>query len=85
TLTFTELDIPIPDQPVTGVEVDVLDRRPDGTGVILRLYRNYQPTLSAQETLALLEVRFSGAFDNLGVSHTILASGKDCRGRITVA
>lgn len=85
TIPWADLDINVPTETVTNVEAQVLDRRPDGSKMILRLMRSYpQQQISSEETVALLELSLSGTFGNLVASHTVLASGEDCRGRLTV-
>lgn len=68
----------------TAVEGQVLDRTGDGTRMILRLKRGYALPNTAEETVALLEIQFSGTFSDLVVSYDILASGEDCRGRLVI-
>lgn len=85
TIPFADLDIPVPEGLLAGVEAHVLDRSADGTRLILRLMRSYPQLISAEETVALVELKLSGTFGALVAIHEVLASGEDCRGRLTVA
>ncbi|QRY79630.1 hypothetical protein JVX91_00515 [Pseudomonas sp. PDNC002] len=85
TIPWADLGITIPGPQVTNVEAQVLDRKPDGSGMILRLMRSYPQLISAEETVALLELKLSGTFADLVATHEVLASGEGCRGRLTVA
>lgn len=82
-IPFSELGITT-ESSATSVEGQVLDRSGDGARMILRLMRGYPPPATAEETVALLELEISGEFSNPVISYDILASGEDCRGRLTI-
>jgi hypothetical protein len=68
----------------TPVAVPV-DRKPDGTGMIVRVSRARASSLSyAEETVALIEITVTGEFATMNASLTLLAGGTDTRGVVTV-
>lgn len=66
-------------------EAAIIDRKPDGTGLLVRISRSRDSFQRyTQETLALIEVRITGEFETMDASLTLLAGGTSTRGVVTV-
>lgn len=73
-----------PDGAYWPLQFSLVDRLPNGRGMLLRVSREYGFLTGSAETLAIIELTVGGEAAAITLTRTIHASGKDCQGRITV-